>query len=276
MRGLAVVLSLALTSGVYGQAIRRSFGSVVFPGGTSSTSPTITRNFGSVVFPGGVATPPVNTGGPTFAARPGSVVFNSNGFNGNGNFFNGSFFPGNGGGNSRGRRPGGFGRGGGRNNNNSTPYVFAYPVFIGGGYDDSYGMPQPEMPMQPPPPPPQQQPNVTVVFPPQQPQQRANPVMIQPGQDGDYPTTQRQQGTIYEAPRDPNDPGSGTDSAHYLVAFKDHTIYSAIAYWVDGETLHYFTTGNTHNQASISLIDRELTNRLNRELGLDFKLPPAK
>ncbi len=60
------------------------------------------------------------------------------------------------------------------------------------------------------------------------------------------------------------------------MAFKDHTIYSAVAYWVDGETLHYFTTGNTHNQASISLIDRELTNRLNRELGLDFKLPPAK
>src|SRR5436190_19870818 len=106
MRGLAVVLSLALASGVYGQAIRRSFGSVVFPGGTSSTSPTITRNFGSVVFPGGVATPPVHTGGPTFAARPGSVVFN-----GNGNFFNGSFFPANGVGNSRGRRSGGFGRG---------------------------------------------------------------------------------------------------------------------------------------------------------------------
>jgi hypothetical protein len=256
---------LALASGVYGQAIRRNFGSVVFPGGTSSTSPTITRNFGSVVFPGGVATPPVRTGGPSFDFTPG--------FSG----FNGSFFPANGVVNSRnGRGPAVIGRrGGGGGRNNATPYVFAYPVFVGGGYDDSYAMPQPELPMQPPPPP-QQQPNVTVVFPPQQQQQRANPVMIQPGQDNDY-TTQRQPGTIYEAPRDSaNDPGSGTDTAHYLVAFKDHTIYSAIAYWVDGETLHYFTTGNTHNQASISLIDRELTNRLNRELGLDFKLPPAK
>jgi len=271
MRGLAVVLSLALASGVYGQAIRRSFGSVVFPGGTSSTTPTITRNFGSVVFPGGVATPPVNTGGPSFGFTRGSTVFNG---------FNGSFFPSNGVVNSRngrglgvnGRRGGG---GGGRNNNNATPYVFAYPVFIGGGYDDSYGMPQPEAAMPVQPPTPQQQPNVTVVFPPQQQQQRANPTMIQPGPDGDYPIMQqRQQGTIYEAPRDAvDDPGTG---GHYLVAFKDHTIYSAIAYWVDGETLHYFTTGNTHNQASISLIDRELTNRLNRELGLDFKLPPAK
>jgi hypothetical protein len=269
MRGLAVVLSLALASGVYGQAIRRSFGSVVFPGGTSATSPTITRNFGSVVFPGGVATPPINTGGPSFGFTRGSTVFNG---------FNGSFFPSNGVVNSRnGRGLGVNGRrgGGGGGRNNGTPYVFAYPVFIGGGYDDSYAMPQPELPMQPPQQQPQQ-PNVTVVFPPQQQQQRANPTMIQPGPDGDYPITQRQQGTIYEAPRDTNDPANGADSGHYLVAFKDHTIYSAVAYWVDGETLHYFTTGNIHNQASISLIDRELTNRLNRELGLDFKLPPAK
>jgi len=267
MRGLAVVFSLALASGAYGQAIRRSFGSVVFPGGTSTTSPTITRNFGSVVFPGGVATPPVNTGGTSFGFTRGSTVFNG---------FNGSFFPSNGVVNSRNGRGLGVNgrRGGGGGRNNATPYVFAYPVFIGGGYDDSYGMPQPELPMQPPQQQ-QQQPNV-IVFPPQQQPQRANPTMIQPGPDGQYPITQRQQGTIYEAPRDANDPASGADSAHYLVAFKDHTIYSAVAYWVDGETLHYFTTGNTHNQASISLIDRELTNRLNRELGLDFRLPPAK
>ncbi len=206
MRGLAVVLSLAFASGVYGQAIRRSFGSVVFPGGTSSTTPTITRNFGSVVFPGGVATQPVNTGGPSFGFTPGF-----NGFNG----FNGSFFPSNGVINSRnGRGPAVIGRrggGGGGGRNNATPYVFAYPVFIGGGYDDSYAMPQPEQPMQPPMQPPPQQPNVTVVFPPQQPpQQRANPMMIQPGPDGDYPTTQRQQGTIYEAPRDAaDDTGTG-------------------------------------------------------------------
>ena len=49
-----------------------------------------------------------------------------------------------------------------------------------------------------------------------------------------------------------------------------------MAYWADGDTLHYFTTGNIHNQASMSLIDRELTERLNREMGIDFTLPPAK
>ena len=74
----------------------------------------------------------------------------------------------------------------------------------------------------------------------------------------------------YEAPAKPADP------PQYLLAFKDHSIYTAVAYWVDGDTLHYFTTGNIHNQASISLLDRELTERLNRELGIDFKLPAAK
>jgi endonuclease YncB( thermonuclease family) len=147
-------------------------------------------------------------------------------------------------------------------------------VFIGGGYDNSFA---PQEAYGPDGPPPQQQPNVTVVYPPQQ--QRAAPVMIQPGPDGEYNTmVQRPPATIYETPR-PRDTVSEPEPAEsnrYLLAFKDHTIYSAVAYWVDGDTVHYFTTGNTHNQASLSLIDRELTERLNRELGIDFKLPPAK
>ena len=49
------------------------------------------------------------------------------------------------------------------------------------------------------------------------------------------------------------------EPTHYLIAFKDKSIYSAVAYWVDGDTIHYFTAGNTHNQASVSLIDRDLT-----------------
>jgi endonuclease YncB( thermonuclease family) len=118
---------------------------------------------------------------------------------------------------------------------------------------------------------------VTVIYPPQQ---QATPVMIQVGPDGEYTTVvQRQPATIYEAPwrrETAEEPEPPADSARYLLAFKDHTIYSAVAYWADGDTLHYFTTGNTHNQASLSLIDRELTERLNRELGIDFKLPATK
>jgi hypothetical protein len=61
----------------------------------------------------------------------------------------------------------------------------------------------------------------------------------------------------------------------YLIAFKDHTIYAAVAYWVEGQTLHYVTNQNTHNQVSLDLVDRELSDRLNRERDVDFRLPAA-
>jgi hypothetical protein len=247
MKALAVVLSLALASSVFGQAVHRSFGSVVFPGGTSSTSPGTTRNFGSVVFPGGTQMQPVRGGAPVIGVRPGvgAGTLPQAGRGQNSNFRR---TPMNGGG------------------TRLTPsYVYAYPVYIG-GYDNSYATQEPAP----------QQPNVTMIYPPRQ---QATPVMIQVGPDGEYTTlAPRQPITIYQAPErreTAEDPETATDT-RYLLAFKDHTIYSAVAYWADGDTLHYFTTGNTHNQASISLIDRELTDRLNRELGIDFKLPAAK
>jgi len=67
MRAFVVVFSLAVTTGVFAQTVTRSFGSVVFPGGTSGTTPGVTRNFGSVVFPGGAAVPPVHAGAPPIA-----------------------------------------------------------------------------------------------------------------------------------------------------------------------------------------------------------------
>ncbi len=62
----------------------------------------------------------------------------------------------------------------------------------------------------------------------------------------------------------------------YLIAFKDHTIYAALAYWVEDGTLHYVTNQNTHNQVSLDLVDRELSDRLNRERSVDFRLPPRR
>jgi hypothetical protein len=48
-------------------------------------------------------------------------------------------------------------------------------------------------------------------------------------------------------------------------------------YWVDGDTLHYLTAGNVHNQVSLSLVDRPFTERLNKEAGVEVNLPaPAK
>jgi hypothetical protein len=103
------------------------------------------------------------------------------------------------------------------------------------------------------------------------PPETARPVMIQVP-PAEYPAVPREL-----APRpDQPAPEPAPEPEHYLLAFKDHTVYSAVAYWFDGDTLHYFTTGSTHNQASVSLLDRELTIRLNKELGVDFHMPDAK
>jgi hypothetical protein len=144
--------------------------------------------------------------------------------------------------------------------------AYAYPVYIGGYYDTPYISQQ--EPMAPPP----GQPNVTVVMsPPQQP----TPVIINnfyPGSSPMNPDGVRAQAQQ----QDSDDAAPATEPAHYLIAFQDHTIYAATAYWVDGDTLHYFTSGNTHNQVSLGLIDRQFTERLNKEAGVEVKLPPAR
>lgn len=210
-------------------------------------TPTVSGGFGSVVFPGG--TPATS---PNVTRSFGSVVNP-------------------GGGGPHLKVPGGVVPSFSRPAHRTSPAAtYAYPVYIGsyGGYYDAYGQEQQ--------PAPQQQPNITVVVPPQQP---VTPVIINVGPGGgQYMTAGRQQG-VYEAPSDqvPEEPVAGGDETqHYLIAFKDHTIYSAVAYWVDGDTLHYFTSGNTHNQVSVSLVDRNLTERLNKESGIDFKIPAAK
>lgn len=158
---------------------------------------------------------------------------------------------------------GGSGLVGGGRRAVTVPY--AYPVYVGSGYyytpdyatgytDGSYGMA-----------PPAQAPNVTVIYPPL-------PAPAMGSQFGPGPNPEP------VSPYQPSAAQADDQSApdHYLLALKDHTIYSVVAYWVDGDTLHYFTAGNVHNQASLSLVDRDLTARLNKGSGLEVKLPPAK
>ena len=59
----------------------------------------------------------------------------------------------------------------------------------------------------------------------------------------------------------------------YLVAFKDGVIRAVLAYWVEGATLHYVTMDHEQKQVSLSSVDRELSNRLNRERNVEFRLP---
>jgi hypothetical protein len=59
----------------------------------------------------------------------------------------------------------------------------------------------------------------------------------------------------------------------YLIAFKDHSIVQALGYWMEGNTLHYVSVEHSLNQASVDLIDRSLSQRLNDERGVEFKFP---
>ena len=59
----------------------------------------------------------------------------------------------------------------------------------------------------------------------------------------------------------------------FLVAFKDGTIRAVLAYWVDGATLRYVSMEHEQKQSPLSSVDRELSERLNRERNVTFSLP---
>jgi hypothetical protein len=58
----------------------------------------------------------------------------------------------------------------------------------------------------------------------------------------------------------------------YLIAFKDHRIQAAIAYWVDANVLHYVTREHEQKQVLLESIDRAFTEQLNRDLHVQFSL----
>jgi hypothetical protein len=126
----------------------------------------------------------------------------------------------------------------------------AYPVFAGGFSE---------------------QPPVSVVIvnpaPPQ-------PVVIQQNFGGEAEAGRQEPAggvTVYQAP---SAFGAGQEPKPtvYLIAFKDGSIYSALATWVEGDTLVYVTTQGRLNKASLELVDRELTEKLNRERGVEWRL----
>jgi hypothetical protein len=59
----------------------------------------------------------------------------------------------------------------------------------------------------------------------------------------------------------------------FLIAFKDTTIRAVLAYWVDGATLHYVTMEHEQKQAPLASVDRDLSERFNRERNVTFRLP---
>jgi hypothetical protein len=80
-----------------------------------------------------------------------------------------------------------------------------------------------------------------------------------------------------DRPQQDEDSSSSQPAKYYLLAFKDHSVYSALAYWVEDKTLHYVTTNNTHNQVSLDLVDLEFTQQLNRDRDVPFSIKtPSK
>jgi hypothetical protein len=71
-------------------------------------------------------------------------------------------------------------------------------------------------------------------------------------------------------------PGAGdllaTPPNFYLIAYKNHEVYPALAYWVEDKTLHYVTMQNTHNQASLDLIDVARSKSLNKDRDVPFTI----
>jgi len=79
-----------------------------------------------------------------------------------------------------------------------------------------------------------------------------------------------------DQPRSQRQAANDEQPTLYLLAFKDHSIVQALGYWMEGNTLHYVSVEHSLNQASIDLIDRSLSQRLNDERGVEFKLPGPK
>ena len=244
--GVCVLFAAGLVSAQSHFGSVGGFGNVVFPG--IGHAPRGGNPWGNVVFPAGPqnfnAFSSVNN--PNFANRLGGLVTGFKPYTGA----------------PQGRRRGlGYGAGYGA-------YSYAYPVYVGGdGSGYGYGYPPDQAA--------QQQPNVTVVYPPPTP-----PVVINqnfgpaPPDQGQPPeTVSCSNMRVYQAPSGGGAETTATETSYYLIAFKDHTIYSAVAYYIEGDTLHYFTSGNVHNQASMALVDGPLTEQLNRERNVSVQLP---
>ena len=81
--------------------------------------------------------------------------------------------------------------------------------------------------------------------------------------------------TGLEASRNPTARSDANEEqALFLIALNDHRVHTAVAYWVQGQTLHYITPERSHNQVSLPLVDRQMSSRLNADSLVPFVLPP--
>lgn len=219
--------------------------------------------FGNILFPGGapghptIAPLPMGFGNTSFGSALGATV-------------RGVPPPGP----IPGRAPG-YGRGGyGGGRTVIVPYpVLAapayYPYGYGYGYDPGVVM-APDAQYAP-----QQQPPVVII------NQNYKPDTIAPvvREYNNLPPpaaeSQQQESSlkVYENRTGPRAALEEDKPTIFLIAMKEGNIMPALAFWVEGDTLHYITRESSHNRISLDRIDREFSVRLNKERGLEFRIP---
>ena len=111
----------------------------------------------------------------------------------------------------------------------------------------------------------------------------APPVTIYPDNYYGYPAAQPPQAVVNQGYRPESAPPVVREYVRpeegkyeqplYLLAFKDGSIRAVLAYWVQGTALYYVTMDHEQKQSPLASIDRELSDRLNRERNVDFRLP---
>jgi hypothetical protein len=111
----------------------------------------------------------------------------------------------------------------------------------------------------------QPSPNVTVVYPQQT--QSDGPAYA------DRATSVMREYDQYGQQLRPTGAGNASGSPIYLIALKNHNIFAASSYSVDGGTLHYVTLEHAEKQVQLDDVDRDMTQRLNGERHVAFQLP---
>ena len=61
-----------------------------------------------------------------------------------------------------------------------------------------------------------------------------------------------------------------------LLAFKDSSVVAAIAYWEQDDQLHYVTSNFSKKIVAVNTLDKTLSEQLNRERRVEFKLEPMR
>ncbi|HZT30852.1 MAG TPA: hypothetical protein VFA33_13260 [Bryobacteraceae bacterium] len=162
------------------------------------------------------------------------------------------------------RHPGYFGRFGlFRRNGFYYPYAYSYPLYFGSWWPSDFSWPAYDY--APPNLYPAAAPNVTVVYP-QQPV-TSSMIVVPPYQETAVSPT--------APPPSLAEVGRET-SPLYLIAFQDHVIRAALAYWVSDSTLHYLDMDHKIRQAPLNTVDRDFSRQLNRERRVPFHLPEGE